>query len=210
MHCRLLKKENRGCQWWNIFNRIDTHDRTSSLVNLFTRFLFFFLSFFLPFSFPPQGVYSWFTAVFHVVCPLDAVNRIERKFKRGRFPFRCINCLGGKSEVSIFTEPLGWRSPHTESFTEKRNRKGPLPRREKGGKKKFLSSSHMGQILCVHKTNSYNIDLSFIFPFCRDTTNIDISFPLVWSHIFSPYYMHIDLKMICFFFLMERFFQISF
>lgn len=147
MHCRLLKKENRGCQWWNIFNRIDTHDRTSSLVNLFTRFLFFFLSFFLPFSFPPQGVYSWFTAVFHVVCPLDAVNRIERKFKRGRFPFRCINCLGGKSEVSIFTEPLGWRSPHTESFTEKRNRKGPLPRREKGEKKKIL-------VLVPHGTDS--------------------------------------------------------
>ena len=137
----------------------------------FIRAFLFFFSFFLPFSFSPtRGILVIHGSFSRRVCPLDAVNRIERKFKRGRFPFRCINCLGRKSQVSIFTEPLGWRPPHTESFTEKRNRKGPLPwRGKRGGKKrKFLSPSHMGQILCVHKTNSYNIDLSFIFPFCRD------------------------------------------
>lgn len=65
----------------------------------------------------------------------------------------------------------------------------------------------MGQILCVHKTNSYNIDLSFIFPFCRDTTNIDISFPLIWLHIFFPLLYAYRFKNDLFFFFNGKIFS---
>ena len=62
------------------------------------------------------------------------------------------------------------------------------PRKEEGSvcSEKIPFAAHMGQILCVHKTCSYNVDLSFIFPPRLYLRSMD-TIPLESDYIYNYY-----------------------
>lgn len=165
-----------------LFKHISTIDR-ASCINIFniphsighpspihSSLFFLFL-----FSFYYARGSLWFTAVFHVVSSTRSI--VLKESLKGAIPFPVYQLFREK-EWSFFYlhRALGMVSTYWNFY--RRKSEGPGLWR-----KKIPSSVHTGQILCVHKTCSYNIDLPFIFPFCRLREYRYYSFE-TWSYLF--------------------------